>query len=30
MLQKVTGKVLFDRNTLFNPIVHRMRGYWYY
>jgi len=26
----VTGKKLFDWNTLYNPIVHRIHGYWYY
>jgi len=26
---KGTGKVLFGRNTLYNPIVHRIHGYCY-
>jgi len=29
MLQKVTGKVLFDRNILYSLIVHRIHGYCY-
>jgi len=29
MLLKVTGKGLFDRNTLYNYIVHRIHSYWY-
>jgi len=29
MLLKVTGTRLFDRNTLYSPIVHRIHGYCY-
>ena len=29
MLLKDTGKGLFDRNTLYSPIVHRIHGYCY-
>jgi len=29
MLLKVIEKVLFDRNTLYSPIVHRIHGYYY-
>jgi len=29
MLLKVTGKRLFDRNTLYSPIVHCIHGYCY-
>ena len=29
MLLKVTGKRLFDRNTLYSPTVHRIHGYCY-
>jgi len=29
LLLKVTGKSLFDRNTLYSPIVHRIHGYCY-
>ena len=29
MLLKVTGKWLFDRSTLYSPIVHRIHGYCY-
>jgi len=29
MLLKVTGKVLFNCNTLYSPIVHHIHGYWY-
>jgi len=29
MLLKVTGKRLFDRNTLYSPIVHHIHSYYY-
>jgi len=29
MLLKVTGKGLFDRNTLYRSIVHHIHVYWY-
>ena len=29
MLLEITGKVLFDRNTLYSPIVYRIHGYYY-
>ena len=29
MLLKVSGKVLFDRNTLYSPVVHRIHNYFY-
>jgi len=29
MLLKVTKKVLLDRNTVYNPFVHHIHGYWY-
>ena len=28
-ITEITGKVLLDRNTMYNPIVHRIYGYWY-
>jgi len=28
MLMKVTGKILFDRNTLYSPIIYRIHGYY--
>ena len=29
MLPKVTGKGLFNCNTLYSPIIHRIHGYCY-